>query len=410
MKASRLLLSSALVGVTVALSHPKISGGGCVLLDTKIYCYGGLLGTGEAGSTSSTIMSLDVASSFSVSNASSNWVEVMPTGNLVSVPNAAFSMVAIPSKDCFVVTGGVGYNTGTPLPFQTMSFNVLTNLWTSIYSDKRHQTYLSAMVAGNDDKLYLWGGLSDRLTGATNQSYPSDMRILDFTMKTWSYVPYLDGSIGRVAHSAALSNDGKTIYFLGGMFNSEFVNASYGYRRGAVEMSYLLTFDTTNSSWGSVNTSSSVVPSQRIYHTSERIPGTNKILLYGGADGYVVHVSDYCYTLDLDTLQWERIKISAGDFGPRYSHSMVFVNNTTVFILFGVGTDGFYKSDFGVLDISTWTWVQNFTGLVSSATLPTDGSNNSTNPNNGERPKSNTGAIAGGVVGGVAGVSKHSKL
>ncbi|KAI9320140.1 hypothetical protein BX666DRAFT_1375677 [Dichotomocladium elegans] len=326
MKSLLLLLSCLFVGSVLALPHAAISGGGCVLLDTKIYCYGGAI-DGRLDKKISTIMSLDVASSFSVINARSNWVEVKPASDIVSGPNAHFSMVAVPSRDSFIVYGGWSDQYKSPLPYQTMIFNVLTQLWSTIDSANQSQTAHSAMVAGNDDKIYLWGGVSDVDTGAANITYPADMRILDLKAAKWSFVPYLNGSTGRSEHSTALSSDGKTVYFFGGSISYEYVNASYGYRQDGAGMSNILTFDTTTSLWGSVNTSSTVIPTRRRYHTSERIPGTNTILLYGGADGHMMHVSDYCYTLDLDTLQWKHINLPDNGAGPLYMHSSAFTSS-----------------------------------------------------------------------------------
>ncbi|KAI9320139.1 hypothetical protein BX666DRAFT_1876000 [Dichotomocladium elegans] len=54
--------------------------------------------------------------------------------------------------------------------------------------------------------------------------------------------------------------------------------------------------------------------------------------------------------------------------------------------------------------MSTWTWIENYPGLAGSTTT-TNNSTETTTPNDGERSKSNTGAIVGGVVGSVAGVA-----
>ncbi|KAI9320137.1 hypothetical protein BX666DRAFT_1919599, partial [Dichotomocladium elegans] len=405
MKSLLLLLSYLFVGSVLAVPHAAISGGGCVLLDTKIYCYGGTLEGGKTnGLGSSAIMSLDIASNFSVSTARSNWTEVEPVGGLSSDTNAHFSMVAVPYRDSFVVSGGMGGLFSNAPAHQTVMFNVLTRLWSTIDTVNQTEIYDSAMVIGNDAKIYLWGGVSDELVGAENTSYPNDMRILDLQSMIWTLIPYPDKSTGRLQHSAALSSDGKTIYFFGGSFNYQFVNASFGYTLSGVDMSNIVTFDTTASQWGSVNTTSSVTPTRRRFHTSERIPGTNTVLIYGGGDGNNTAVSDYCYTLDLDTLQWERIELADGGAGPRYSHSMVFANNSAVFILFGSVNEALLYNDFHVLNISTWSWMERYPGLAGSAITPNN-STDTTNPNDGERSKSNTGAIAGGVVGGVAGVA-----
>ncbi|KAI9316678.1 hypothetical protein BX666DRAFT_2041339, partial [Dichotomocladium elegans] len=295
--------------------------------------------------------------SFSISTAGSNWNEVKPTGNIASEQNFLFSMVAVPSKHCFVVNGGLGYNNRTPLPYQTMAFNVSTSSWINIESGNQLQTRLAAMVIGNGDKIYIWGGNSDIYTGAANESYPSDMRILDFTVGTWTFIPYLNGTYNRNEHTATLSRDGRMIYYLGGLTATQYIdtNNTLQYARNIIDMSNIITFDTTNSSWGSVTTSSIALPTQRRRHTAERIPGTNTLLLYGGAQ------------------------------------LVVFVDNTTLFVLFGIAKDGELMNTFSVLNVTSWSWIDTFSGLSSA-----DVNQSST---------SKTGAIAGGVMGGVVGVA-----
>ncbi|KAI9316679.1 hypothetical protein BX666DRAFT_1877965 [Dichotomocladium elegans] len=340
----------------------------------------------------STILKLDLSSSFSTSTAGSNWNEVKPTGNIAGVPNFLFSMVAVPSRHCFVVNGGLGYNNRTPLPYQTMAFNVSTSSWINIESGNQLQTRQAAMVIGNGDKIYLWGGNSPIPQKFSHIEAKWDALDIFLQVGTWTFIPYLNGTYNRIEHTATLSRDGRMIYYLGGLTATQYIdtNNTLQYALNGIDMSNIITFDTTNSSWGSVTTSSIAPPTQRRLHTAERIPGTNTLLLYGGAQ--------------MKSL-WSQIAVPDGGAGPRYGHSIVFVDNSTLFIMFGIASDGATRSDFGVLNVTSWSWIHNFTGLGSSSTNSTDNPADPDGPDAGQNSKSNTGAIAGGVVGGVVGVA-----
>lgn len=93
------------------------------------------------------------------------------------------------------------------------------------------------------------------------------------------------------------------------------------------------------------------------------------------------------------------------------TNSAVLINNSSLFIMFGIDNTGTSRNDFSILDINTWTWQSDF--MMNNSTNSSNGSSdNGNNGSNGDDGGNgggiSGGAIAGAVVGSVAGVSVPS--
>ncbi|ORZ03718.1 hypothetical protein BCR43DRAFT_483848 [Syncephalastrum racemosum] len=248
----------------------------------------------------------------------------------------------------------------------------------------------------NATTMIVWGGYSNIWTGFNGTIYPSVPHIWNVQSESFHDGPDITSVLHpRHQHAGVLGPDGKTIYYIGGIKeNSNVVNNTVQYSDAAALMTDIITFDTSTLKWGLQNPTGTI-PSTRRLHTLTLLPNSSKILMYGGVGiSNSNAVEDVCYTLDLDDNTWQKITFSDNKgLGPRYGHSAVLVKNS-LFILFGVNSQGATTSDFGIINTSNLSWVEQYGGLMSddAAEYPVGA-------------RLSGGAIAGVVVGCVAGVA-----
>lgn len=133
---------------------------------------------------------------------------------------------------------------------------------------------------------------------------------------------------------------------------------------------------------------------------------------------------DYCYTLNVPTMAWKyhNLAAPAGVSGPRSHHSgilfftgkskklykltilnlfiAVLVNNTSLFIIFGLDKDGKRSNQLSVLD------VRDANNITFANTFPFDNPTGNTGAGTESKDKDGlgAGAIAGIAIGGVIAV------
>lgn len=134
------------------------------------------------------------------------------------------------------------------------------------------------MVLGKNNTVYIWGGRSDSDTGYSGgQNYLEEMRILSFqtgnaTQNTlnmaWRILNTLPNNIyPRIDSAATLSGDGTKIFYTGGLAAQPSATNQSSYTLTAVDMSNILTYDTTTGNWETLQTSGPT-PAKRVIHTA----------------------------------------------------------------------------------------------------------------------------------------------
>ncbi|KAI8150271.1 hypothetical protein BJV82DRAFT_586556 [Fennellomyces sp. T-0311] len=387
-------------------------GGGCVYFKPKIYCYGGgNIVTGQTWPlTSDDFYTLDLSNDFAVSNAGASWTPVEAKGIVKAEPNFLFVMAALPQNNSFVMNGGMGYNNQTALTHQTIAFDIKTETWKHIDSAGALQTRQSTMVVSNDTMVHIWGGNSDQFTGYTlGEDYSRDMKILNFKSLNWTASMLPAAIPTRIEHTGTLGSDGRTIYYIGGLTATQVLDATGAvtYQVAGIAMSDIVVYDTTAGQW-TQRQSAGPTPTARRLHAAALIPNTTRIVVYGGAEATGERpLSDFCYVLETSTLQWQQVGFNdaSGGAGPRYGHSMIMAGADNLFVIFGIDSTGATRNDFHVLNVSNWTWVDNFVGVVPRPpeTKPSESPEPTNTDADDESPSS--GAIAGAVIGAVAAVS-----
>ncbi|KAG2213550.1 hypothetical protein INT45_013561 [Circinella minor] len=107
--------------------------GDSVLLNKRLYYFGGRPDNKGNSATIQDLIFLDISKSFNVNTAQSNWQGVQVTGTLTAEPNYAYGMGVIPEENSIMIYGGSGTNIpGKLLDNTVMLYNASSNRWKSL--------------------------------------------------------------------------------------------------------------------------------------------------------------------------------------------------------------------------------------------------------------------------------------
>ncbi|GAA5808438.1 hypothetical protein MFLAVUS_001829 [Mucor flavus] len=411
----------------------------CAFLSNKIYCYGGYI-LGNSG--------VDVLNSLDIykndggpsQNLNSQWEDVTPAASNIVIGRRGFPQAAAaPDGERFLIQGGYNYDAG-PIVQQTIAYNSRTNSWEAFNNYKdvnnggdRQIYYGSGEYIPSLKQFGYFGGYQQHAIAGSNYTTLEGVSIsgltfnnsenyinsyvgfhyftlFDINTNIWTVPPQTNVPKDyQILFSATYHPKTQKVYYIGGSYYNSTSGSIYN-----SFLTYARTFNTANGIW-SRETIEGDAPSQREQHTTTLLPNGDDILLYGGTLSEAVAVMDYCYTLNVPTMKWRyhNLAAPAGVSGPRSHHSAVLVNNTSLFILFGLNKDATRTNELLILD------VRNVDNLTFATTFPFDnvvdtagnsttggtagGNTSSENTNAGDNHKEglSTGAIAGIAVGGV---------
>ncbi|KAI8148828.1 hypothetical protein BJV82DRAFT_589800 [Fennellomyces sp. T-0311] len=326
-------------------------------------------------------------------------------------------MAGVPALNSFLIDGGRGAGGQGSLFTQdpTQVYNATAKEWAANI-DNRNRILVDShsAVTGPNNVIYISGGRSSKMFNNQQgeMQFPGYMMTFNIaTLRRSSEADLLPSPspLTRLNHRGVLSKDGRTIFYIGGLYplaptNENRTDYSYAH----VNMSSILTFDTVNAKWGERN-ATGLEPSARVDHTLSIKPSTGELILYGGRDpdDWLAR-DDYFYILNTDTMEWSNRTIgvsgNAKSAGRRFAHSAVLVGDKSLFIIWGLHLTGDYQltqpttNDLCMLDVETWTWTNDPPVLSLAAddgTVQYDDGNGKLSP----------GAIAGIVIGAVAAVN-----
>ncbi|KAI8081051.1 hypothetical protein BDF21DRAFT_451946 [Thamnidium elegans] len=191
------------------------------------------------------------------------------------------------------------------------------------------------------------------------------------------------------------------IYYLGG----NYYTTTNNWERITIPFNWAAVFNTESGTWSN-ETMEGNLPASRMYHTSNLLPNSQDIILYGGSENGQTASSNFCYTLHLETSTWTKhdtVNIPAYLSGPRFSHSAVLVDST-LFILFGRGADGALNPSLLTIDVAS------VSNIIYTATYTSDTTSNSNDPNlsDSNSNDSNSKGSAGLSKGSVGGITAGS--
>ncbi|KAG2228139.1 hypothetical protein INT45_009185 [Circinella minor] len=372
----------------------------CVSLDLRIYCYGGsyvVFSSNNSFDSLNDFYYLDVAQDLTVSSSGSAWQQVHANGTIKPEANSMFGMVVLPERNTIVVTGGAGnVFANQSISNPTLAYDARANEWHTLSSNAGRQSYAAGTAASSDGKIYVFGGISDQSTGEVELTDTRNMRIYNYNANQWRMLALPDQYYSYAWHTGVMGNDGRTIYYIAGEIEGYFKrnNGSLVYGVSDNTLDKILTFNTETSLWNELNATGDAIPSSRMWHTAVRTGSGSNVS------------SDFCWVLTTTDITWKQINLSSSaGAGARFGHSAAFPENSPMmFVMFGVDSNLHQRTDFQVLNTDTWEWIDRYEGPgrnLTNENKPQTPSNNGDDGNNGV----SGGAIAGAVVGSIAGVA-----
>ncbi|KAI9358465.1 hypothetical protein BD770DRAFT_72801 [Pilaira anomala] len=406
------------------------SGYQLLMNDTRIYCYSG--GYAKVVHSEVTVLPdhyyLDISQDFVVANGYNGWKQVVDPPDFITEATFAYTSVKL-SDTSVLISGGTGINNNIDyMKNQTTIYHADQNRWETIQSTPSFpQNYYGSGVLTQNNTIVFYGGGS--VIGDIVPTFNGTATLLltknnyIWSLQTNSVAP--GGPL--YGHTATMDKSGQLIYYFGGRSIVRDPNTG-AYTRPYTTFLDFLVFNTDTSLWESKIASSTVVPSGRMSHTTNLIPNSDTLIIYGGAGpdkiGNRVPVTDYIFTYNTKTNVMQPISIPASPVGagPRFGHSAIIRKNS-LFIIFGVDITLKSNSDFHILNLDTYSWETSFStlGLASNPadTTPTGGNrvgsgSGGNNDSSSQKDQSNketnssglsSGTIAGIVIGVIALVS-----
>ncbi|KAI7888333.1 uncharacterized protein EV154DRAFT_517978 [Mucor mucedo] len=376
-----ILFSVTLLGVSLAAeTMVSRSFPSCAYVGGQIYCFGGDTYSDFASGNKidQNIYSLDIAkfSGNETDTLSSKWEKMIPktTFNLESrrAPTAA----VLPDGKSFMIVGGLLTSANQKFSNQTIIYDTATNTWIKGLSCTEpnrgtRQVHRSTAVNLPDNMIGFYGGLEQ----AANTSLPEitasgktmnytstggslvgfrAFKVFSLTSNSWyDFSPQANipaDYYPNTQSATIIPSTGKVYYFGGSYYTPDSLSQSI-----RVPFDKGNTFDTKAGSW-SQETFTGDIPSNRLFHSTNLLPNSDDIILYGGSNDGAKATTDYCYTLNILENKWTRqdFYVPTSLSGPRFSHSTVLVNST-LFVLFGRGLDGSLNPSMLTLNVADAT-------------------------------------------------------
>ncbi|CAO3627104.1 unnamed protein product [Cunninghamella blakesleeana] len=425
---SYIAVFSLLFNYISCVSLPPAYKLGCVALaNKKIYCYGGA--TKPPGSTYASVYndqklyndlySLDVSQPLNMNSSNTNWQLIPAPSDFAQEARADFAMVAF-NDTGFIISSGNGPSTDFSNPGLvnvTVKYNTETSSWKAVKSlnplapkmniSLDTQTFGSRAVKYNDTGIFFSGGNSPN----NNTIIQADTQLVTYEAESpdWATVmvttivikpgPFITPLTSRIFHHALATSRNGFVYFFGGAIPQNNTN-NFGYQDnlGLYTFKSLLTFaPPVNNSFKITDCSNSQqIPEGRQMHTATPIPNTDNILIYGGRNDQGA-LPDFCWIFQVTDKVYQQCKITNQGSGPRYGHAAVMVGADSLYIIGGADVSDNQQGDVHILNVTSMTWINgSYTNTVDQDAAASQ--------NSGSTALS-AGAIAGAVIGSVAGVA-----
>ncbi|CAO3587141.1 unnamed protein product [Absidia cylindrospora] len=431
------------IGIVKAGSLPPVYKHGCVILpNQKIYCHGGAFRSNITNEPTQTYFTddklyghhvyLDVSRPLNVSSANTHWQDVAPSLNskpFVLEPRADFAISAI-NATSYAVCGGIGPSPrvadNQTLTNITLFYNSESNVWTSLNpleGEKMLHYALDTQLFGqratqmNDTEFFIFGGIppDNNTIVAPNTTYV-DLISEDVSwsknITAWTFSVARGGKLfpdpARVFRQVAAMGLNSEVLNFGGLIPQNATN-NYNYMdfMGYYTFEPLLTyFPLKNQTFDVTNlVRVDTVPEGRQLHTVTTIPNLSKLILYGGINDKGA-LFDFCWWYNPSEKVWEIAKFTNGDGpGRRFGHQAVLVGSEMLYIIGGVDAAGVTQSDVHILNVTSMTWLNGSYTNTYDQMKDTEANRNGSDGSQGTESKSlGGGAIAGIVIGCVAGV------
>ncbi|RHZ83930.1 hypothetical protein Glove_86g143 [Diversispora epigaea] len=361
---SVLMMMMIIVKVEADPSSPRY-GHGAVLINKKIYIYGGRKVTSTIDpyeidnlNIINEFIILDVSKSFNTNNPS--W----EINNIGTNPNLFHHGVTSGGDDLMIIFGGISDTTSNNSILwycHTDSSKIFqpSNVNTDISSSKR----FSFGMVSDEDNTYIIGG-ADPISLSTITATEGIISIgINSIGSSIAISSFISANVASYDHTATLLNG--TIYVIGGYNTGSYVN-----------MSSIRIYNIKDHAWDT-KTAKGSLPDVRRAHRA--VGYNNAIIIHGGFNEN--GDTNNLFKLEVSSLTWEKLDISGQDPGARYSHTFTLVGD------YIIGTYGLSKtngssSNIFILDLKNSSWTKEFnpSSVTTTTTSTTSKTTISTRP------------------------------
>ncbi|CAO3610555.1 unnamed protein product [Cunninghamella blakesleeana] len=346
---------------------------GCALVQTKLYCYGGLTkyAVNEYGPYYSMplndhiTLDLNTLGNLSQFNQSKiQWNAVSNTYNGVALTNMGSSAAVSLTDNTYILYGGAASTLGGDpnLTYPFLHYSPQSDSWNT-FPLQPNNTYSSRtqLVNVGGDAIWIWGGGLN----STGYEYTYDYGVFNYKSSSWSNMEINSGAI-RMDHTVTLSSNG-LIYIIGGYFKSNATAVFY-----ISDFSRIYTYNTTALDWGNI-VAAGQIPSNRGLHSTVPSADRKSFYIYGGAQmlstglnvaNDVFYIYD-CYGNSFKSVELPKNPLSNNNNNGRFGHFADLYNSTYLVLSFGFNDASTPAESLSILNIADPTkpvWATNIPG------------------------------------------------
>ncbi|RIB15720.1 hypothetical protein C2G38_1561634 [Gigaspora rosea] len=292
-----------------------------VLVNSNLYFIGGELLNGAGASKD--LFYLDLSVPFDTS--SPQWTDLSTTSPVPFGSSWCTASLGGSYNDTIFLIGGLTFDQNNkinnPLVY---TFNTVDKTWSSPKisgNSPQIRKGITSVFNPDDEKIYLFGGLSDETTSSSGSVDFNDFIILDTNLLTWTMNSFSSTPLKRTGHTLTKWNEivvligGKEIYTDG--------------TTKLVDMNKIWTYDMNSGRW-SFNIAIDDNIDSRIFHTAV-LDHRERIIIYGGMNDNPSdpRVSPDLAILDVKTKPFKWIiPISSNNAAPPLTaHTAIMMNH-----------------------------------------------------------------------------------
>ncbi|RHZ83928.1 hypothetical protein Glove_86g141 [Diversispora epigaea] len=351
-----MLMMMMIVKVEAYLNSPRY-GHGAVLINKKIYIYGGreVSSTIEPYSIDNSnlniineFITLDVSKPFNTDNPP--WVVDNNSG---TNPNLFNHGITSGGGDLMIIFGGISDTTNT-------NNSVLWYCHTDKSSKLiQKSTLISSRIffggmASDNSKSYLIGGADSLTLEAMLPSQGIATININTIESDIAISNFISSSVASYDHTSTLL-DGK-VYVIGGVHYYYIESPFY------VDMSSIGVYNTKDNTWSTLY-ATGVIPDPRRAHRA--VGYDNTIIIHGGFNGN--GDTNNLFKLNVLSLTWEKLNIAGQDPGARHGHTFTLVGTDYIIGTYGLSKTNSLLSNIFILNLKTLSWTNDYSSDKSTS-------------------------------------------
>ncbi|ORX76953.1 galactose oxidase [Basidiobolus meristosporus CBS 931.73] len=323
-----------------------------LVVKEKLYIIGGKCGVQSIDAVyCQELLSLDLTATFPTKSPA--WTREIYSGVLPQVAGHSAVLGGFDEAERIIVYGGA---TSNPYKSPVYNYHLSTQTWTNPTLNRSPpRRYEHSVVVNLERIMYIFGGITDELTGVTGSAQFDELAELNTLGSVWTVFGWQPSNPSpRYHHTASLVNN-RHMMILGG----------YSAKDGMLNMGEIVMFDTISHVW-TAERATGQIPRPRREHTA--IVKGELVIVFGGTDQSYTEFYNDVAVLNTTSMTWSIPMVKNPPRG-RYAHSAV-LHGDHMLVSFAPDlgySNGLEDSHIHILDTNTWEFLDKYTPSVSKA-------------------------------------------